>query len=132
MTRAVGVSLQQLQQLPDRPIVRNRIRDRHNRLEPERALDIALHDRAAVRPGPLRILHVVEALAVRLPDVDLDALDRLARGVLDGAEDQAGLAGGVVADGSAVALVLGFVCVEGAEYRAFGAGGWLWVVDAVD
>ena len=124
--------LQPLQQLAHRPIVWNRVWHRHNRLKPEHALFIARHHRPLIRPFPTRILHIVEAFAVRFPDIDLDAFDRLAGGVFDVADHKTGLAVRIVRNEGAVALNFGFVGVEGTEDCAFGALRWFGVVDAVD
>jgi len=110
----------------------NRIRHWHNRLEPEHALLVAVHHRSLIRTLATWVLHIVEAFAVRLPDIDLHALYGFAGGVLDVAEDEAGLAIGVVGYYGAVGRYLGFVGVEGAENCAFCAVGWFGVVDAVD
>lgn len=111
---AKRVSFQKLEQLPHRSIMRDRIRHGHNGLEPKHTLAVALHDRTTVWTGPFCVLHVVEALAVRLPDVDLDALDCLARRVFYCAEDQTGFPVRVVGDCAAVLLVFRLVGVEGA------------------
>lgn len=124
--------LQQLQQLAHGPIMRDRIRHRHYCLEPKQPLLITLHDSPLIWPFSSGVLHIVEAFAVRLPDVDLDALDWLAVCVFDGTEDEAGLAVGIVGDCGAVGLGEGFMGVEGAENGAFCAGGWFGVVDAID
>lgn len=90
-----------------------------------------MHHRPLIRPFSSSILHIVEPFAVCLPNVDLDAFDGGALGVFDGAEDEAGFAVGVVGDLGAVWGAFSFVGVEGAEDRAFGAGGGFGVVDAV-
>lgn len=79
-----------------------------------------------------RVLHIVETLAVRLPDVDLDAFDGLAGGVFDVAENEAGFAVRVVGDLGAVGCGLRFVRVERAQDGALGALWWFGVVNAVD
>lgn len=112
---------QTLQQLPHGPIVRNRIRDGHNRTEPKDALLITLHDSASVRLVPaVVVLHVVFAVAVRFPHVDLDAGDGRAGGGFDGAEHEEGRAGWVGGDGGARREGGGVVGVEGTEDGAFG------------
>ena len=112
MCRPIPMPLKLLQQLSDRSIVGDRIRHGDDSLEPEDALRIARHDRALIRPFAPGILHIVEAVGVRLPDVDLDAFDGLAGRVFQGAEDEAGFAVRVVGDGGAVCLRLRFVRVE--------------------
>lgn len=132
MAWAITVPLQQRQELPDRSIVRDRIRHRDNGLEPENALGIARHDSPLIRRLASLILHIVLAAAVRLPDIDFDVLDGLALRVFDGAEYEAGLAGRVVGDLGSVRLGRGIVRVEGAEHCSFGAGRGFGMVDAVD
>ena len=120
MARSIRMPPQQLQQRAHRPIMRDRIRHWNNGLEPEVPVLITTHDRSTVRPVSIRVLHVVEALRVRLPDVDRGVGDRAAGRVFDGAEDEAGFAFRVVRDGAAVRGRLSFVRVEGAEDGAFG------------
>jgi hypothetical protein len=132
MTRAIAVPLQHLQQLADRSVIWDGVGHGHYCLEPEDPLRIAMHHSSLVRLLAAFVLHVVLSVAVSLPDVDFDAFDRLAFGVFDGADYQAGLTVGVVGDLSAVRLRNRVVRVEGAENGAFGAGNWFGVVDAVD
>lgn len=110
----------------------NRICHRHNGLEPEQALCIALHDASSVRPIMVCMLHVVVACRVSFPDVDLTAFDGLSGCVLERAEYETRSTGGIRGDGRAVGQVLSFVGVEWSEDGAFGAVGWFWVVDRVD
>lgn len=112
MARPIRVAPQLLKQLSDRPIMRNRIRHGHDRLEPKHALAITAQDRAAVGPLAVRMLHVVEALAVSLPDVDFHALHGFPVRVFYAADDEAGLPLAVVRDGAAVRLVGRLVRVE--------------------
>lgn len=125
------MSLEHLQQLADRPIVRNRITHRLNSLEPELTIGVALHDAALAWPLPIRVLHVVVARRVRLPNVDPDVGDGVAARVADRAENQHRLAGRVGrhacarGDGGCV------VRVEGAQDGSFGARGGFGVVDGV-
>lgn len=91
-----------------------------------------MHDSSLIRHLASFILHVVFAIAVRFPDVDFHAFDRLPLRVFDGADDQTRLTLRVVGDLRAVGLGEGVVRVEGSEDRAFGAGGGFGVVDAVD
>jgi len=91
-----------------------------------------MHDSSLIRSFSARILHVVEAFAVRLPNIDLDTLYRLAGHVLDVAEDKARLAIRVVRYLGTVGLYLSFVGVEGPEDCAFCALRRFRVVDAVD
>ena len=125
------MSLQHLQQLPHRPIMRDGITDGFQALEPEAPLLVALHDAPLARLVAVVVLHVVVARAVRLPDVDLDAGDGPAERVLDGADGQHGLAGWVRGHAAAVGEEGGIVRVEGAEDGALGSEGRFGVVDVV-
>lgn len=110
----------------------NGVRHRHNRLEPKQPFLITLHHCPLVWSFSSSILHVVEAFAVCLPNVNFYALDGFALGVLDGAEDEAGFAVGIVGYLGTVWGGFCFVGVEWSEDCAFGACWWFWVVDAVD
>ena len=111
--------------------MRNGIRNWHNGIEPEVALLVTRHDSSAVRSGALLVLHVVEAFAVRLPNVNLDALDRLPGCVLYCADDETSLSVWIVGDGAAVWFILGFVSVERTQDCAFCTGGWFGMIDAI-
>lgn len=124
--------LEPAQQLAHRPVVGDRIRHRDDGLEVEHAVAVGLEHGAAVGSGALRVLHVVEALGVRLPHVDGDVRDGAAPGVLDGAQDEQRLAVGVARDLPAGRQVVRLERVEGPEDRALGRAGRLGVVDAVD
>jgi hypothetical protein len=132
VARAVGVTPKRFQKLTHGTVVRNGIRHWHNGLEPKHAVRVALHDHSAVRTISFCVLHVIEAFAVRLPNVNLDVVDGLAVGIFDGAENETRLAVGVMADAAAITLQLGFVGVKRAEHCAFGTRGRLWMVNAVD
>lgn len=82
MRRPIPMPFKLLQQLSDRPIVGDGIWDRDDSLEPKHALRIARHDRALIGPFAPGVLHIVEAVRVCLPDIDLDAFDGLPGGVL--------------------------------------------------
>ena len=86
------MSLQQLQQLPNRPIVRNRIRNRDNSLEPKYTIRITPHHTSAIRTLPVRVLDIIMSRAIRLPDIDLNALNRIPLLILDCADNETGLA----------------------------------------
>jgi hypothetical protein len=96
VTRTVWVTLKLLKELTDWAIVRDGIWYWHDGLEPEDAVVVTLHNSSAIRTVSFCILNIVEALAIRLPDIDLDVVDRLSGSVFDGTEDQARLAIGVV------------------------------------
>lgn len=72
------------------------------------------------------------ARGIRLPDIDLHVGDGVSVGIFDCADDEEGLAGGVVGDAGAWGEGLGVVRVEGAQDGAFGAVGGFGVVDGVD
>ena len=88
MTRPHGMSTQSLQQLSHRPVVGNRVWHRDNGFEPEQTLAVALEDAPAVGPIAIGVLDIVFPTRIRLPDVNLHALDRLALDVLHRAEHQ--------------------------------------------
>jgi hypothetical protein len=76
MTRPPRMPSQLAQHKPYRPVIRNAIRHRHNRLEPEHALFVTPHDTPAIRliTAVALVLHIVRAFAVRFPNVDFDVL----------------------------------------------------------
>jgi len=113
MTGSVRMSLERLQQLAHGSIMRDRVRDWHDSLEPENTLFIALHNRTTFGRCAVLILHVVEALAVGLPDVNLSALDWLAVRVFDVTEDQAWRALWIMGDSASISLKFRIVGVEG-------------------
>lgn len=124
---------QPAQQLPHRPVIRNRIRHGHDGVEPEHALCIAVYDGATVGlAAPVVVLHVVLAVAVSLPDIHLNAGHGVAGGGLDGAQDEQRVAVGVGGDGEAVGVGGGVVGVEGAEDSALCGVRGLGMVDGVD
>ena len=100
-----------------------------NRTEPKHALGVTGHHAAAIGPLPARVLHIIVARGIGLPDIDLHVGDGVAVGVVDGADDEEGFAGGIVGDGGAGGKGRGVVGVEGAEDGAFGAVGGFGVVD---
>ena len=126
------MSLQLHQQLANRAVVWNWVRHRHDSLEPEHTILIAVHHCSLIRTLAARVLHIVEAFAVRFPYVNLCALHRLASGVLDVAQDQTGFAVGVMGYDGAVGFYLSFVGMERSEDCAFCAIRRLRVVDAVN
>ena len=78
------MTLELLEKLTDGTIVRDGIRDWHDGLEPKDAVIVTLHDSSAIGTVSFCILNIVEAFAVRLPDIDLDIFDGLSGGVFDG------------------------------------------------
>lgn len=72
------------------------------------------------------------ARRIRLPNIDLHVFHRLPVGIFHRADDEEGLAGGIVADAGPRGEGLGVVRVEWAQDCAFGAVGGFGVVDGVD
>jgi len=132
VTRPVRMPLERLEQFPHRPIVRNRIRYRHDSLEPEFTLLIATQYCSSFRRRPVGVLHVIKTLAVSLPDIDFGVRDRRASRVAHAAENQTRLALRIVRDRAAVCFGFGVVRVERSEDGAFSRGGGFGVVDTVD
>lgn len=87
VTRAVRVTLELLEKLTDWSIVRDGIWYWYDGLEPEDAVLVTLHDSSAVRTVSFCILDIVEALAVRLPDINLYIVDWLSGSIFDGTQD---------------------------------------------
>lgn len=132
MARPPTVPAQLSQQPAHGPVVRNRVRHRHNGVEPEDAFIVAVDDCAAVGlAAAVLVLHVVLAVAVSLPDVHLDACNGRARRRLDRAQHQQRLAVRVGRDGEAVLVRGRVVRVEGAQDGALGGVRRLGVVDRV-
>ena len=126
------MSPQLREQLPHRPIMRNRIRYWDNRFEPEDSLLIARHNTPAVWPLPIRVLDIIFTSRIRLPDIDLCALDRLAVDVFDGAEHEKRFSCIVFGHQVAVGHVFRLVGVEGTQDGSFGRVGRFGMVDGVD
>lgn len=124
--------LEVLQQFSDGPVVRDRIRNGYDSPEPEVPVIVACQYGPTVRRVAARVLHVVEALRIGLPDVDLGAGHGLPGLVPDGAEDQTLVAVGVAGYGIAIVDVVGVVRVEGPEDCSVRRILWLRVVDRVD
>jgi hypothetical protein len=133
VTRSPAVSPQLSQQLAHRPVMWNGIWYRHDGMEPENAVFVAMYDGPAICLTPsVVVLHIVLAVAVRLPDIDLDALDRLARRRLDGTEHEKRLSIRVGRDREAVLISGGIVGMERAKDGALSRVRGLGMVDGVD
>lgn len=132
MRRPVRMPVELLQQPPHGAVVRDRVRNRLDGLEPEESFLVTVHDAAAVGTFTVRVLHVVVARRVRLPDVNLHALDGLAVGVLERAQDEERLSLGIVGHHVACGHLLRFMGVEGAQDGALRGALGLGVVDGVD
>jgi hypothetical protein len=87
VTRAVWVTLELLEKLTDWTIVRDRIWYWYDGLEPEDAVFVTLHNSSAVGAVSFCILDIVEALAVRLPDINLYIVDWLSGSIFDSTQD---------------------------------------------
>lgn len=106
---SIAVPLEHLEQLADRSIGRYRVRNRHDGFEPEDSCLVATHHGPLVGALAIGILHIIEAFAICLPDIDLDIGYRTTRCILDRAQHQARLAGRVMRDQGAIRGSLGFV-----------------------
>jgi hypothetical protein len=90
---------QLLEQLSHGPVVRNRIRHGHDALEPKHAALVARHNGAPIGVGAaIGILHVVFAVGVCFPDVDLGARHGVAGRSFQRADDEQRRARGVCGD----------------------------------
>jgi len=96
MARTVRMPLQELQEFPYRSIMRDRIWHRHNRLKPEYAVMVALHNGTPIRSIAIGMLHIIEALRVRFPNVDFHIRNGLAGGIFNSTEDKTWFALGVM------------------------------------
>lgn len=124
--------LEVLQQLSHRPVVGNRVRNRHDRIEPEVSIIVAGDDGPPVWAITTSVLHVVEALGVRLPDIDFGALQGVSGLVANSAENETGLAIGVARDRPTVVNMVGIMCVEGSQDCAVRGALWLGVIHRVN
>jgi hypothetical protein len=102
MTRSPTMSPQLLKQFPHWSIIRYRIRHRHDALEPEHSFSITSYDRPSISLLSIPILHVIFAMTIGFPNIDLDVRDRVAGCCLNGAKNDEGLAVGVAGDGGTV------------------------------
>lgn len=112
MCRPPRMSLQQLQQLSHRPIMRNRVWHRNNSIEPKYTVFITLHHTSAIWSLPICVLHVVMSCAICLPDIDLHTLNRISVHVLHGADYQTGLAFRIMRHVIAICHIFCFMSVE--------------------
>lgn len=131
MTRAHRVSIQDLKKLADGSVVRDRVGDGHDGLEPEVALVVAVQHCPSVRSVTLRVLDVIKSVRVGLPHVDLDAGDGVSLSVFDAADDQTPLPLRVVMDQFSMFHVFRFMRVKGPQHGAFGRLRWFRMVDRV-
>lgn len=114
MRRPIRMPMQLPQQPPHRPIMRNGVWHRRNSMEPKHPLPIRSHNTPTIRPLTPRILHIIMARRVRLPDIDLNALNRPAFRITERAHSQQRLALWIVRHGVSRGHFLGIVRVEGA------------------
>ena len=120
--------------LADGTVDRNRIAARQNGAEAEAAVSIG--DEARPRRRPLRLigrlLRVIKAVIVGVPDVDRHAGERLAAEVGDPALHEHPLALQLGRNVRAVRHHLVFPDIEGAEHGGLGGAFALPVVDRID
>lgn len=126
------MTIQQLQQLPHRPIVRDRVAHGLEAAEPEPPLLVADHDAPLAGGIAVGVLHVVMPRAICFPNIDRHAGYGPAVGVLDGAHGQHGLAGRVRRHARPIGQHRSVVRVERTEHGAFGTPWGFRVVDVVD
>lgn len=124
--------LEVVQQLPHRPVVGDRIRNRHDRIEPKVPIIVAGYDGPPVWAITTSVLHVVEALGVRLPDIHFGALQGISGLVTYGTENEAGLAIGVARYGATIINKVGIMCMERPEDCAVRGALWLGVIHRVN
>ena len=117
MRRPPWVAPEELEQLPDWPVVRDWVADGRDSVEPEPALVVGHEYCAPVRSVALRVLDVVVAGRVGLPDIHLDAGDGPALRVSYGAGDHARLSLGVLRNRASRVDDFGLVGMKGSEDR---------------
>src|SRR5215471_15626052 len=78
MGRTIGILVQSADHLADRPIGWHGIAARLDGTEPKAPLLVGLEHGAQLHVVPLRMLHVIEATSIGLPDIHCGASDRLA------------------------------------------------------
>lgn len=83
----IAMSVQHFEQLANWTIVRDRVRYRNDSLKVEDAVLVALHNSSLVRSFPSWILDIILPVRICFPYVDLDAINGLSLGILDGAEN---------------------------------------------
>jgi hypothetical protein len=132
MTRPVRMAAELLQKFADWAVVRNRIRHRKDRFEPESTRLVTGQDCPAVWPWTIAVLYIVEALRVSFPDVDFGSGYRIAIDVFDSAQNEKWLPTWICGDGTTMLATNGFVSVECSKDRAICAAFWLRVIDGVD
>src|SRR5471032_2580463 len=119
--RAPWVAIECLEHYADRAVVGNWIGLGYDGAEPVGALIVSLQHRTALVLGQLRVLYVVEALGIGLPDVDFSVGHGFALGAADGATDVPRSAGHAVADVIAQGVTRRIFDMEGAKHRGLGA-----------
>lgn len=131
MRRPPAVASQLREELSDGAVMGNGVADGLDAFKPEHALFVRDHDAALAGLVPALVLNVVVAAAIRLPDVDLDAGDRVTVAVLNSAQAEERLSLRVVGHLGAIAQRGGIVGVERSENGPLGGIGGLGVVNAV-
>ena len=133
MRRPVGVPPEGRQQLADRTIVGNGIVSRLDADEGVAAVRIGGEHAAQIvlRLLPL-LLDVVEAFVVRLPDLERDPGQRLARAIADLPPDQQGLALTIQTNVRTIGIGRRRRDIERPEHRVLGRAGGTVMGDRVD
>jgi hypothetical protein len=127
-----GVPVQLFQELADWSIVWDGVANRQDTLEPKTPFSIALHDASLSRLVAIRVLDVIMPAAIRLPYIDLDALNGFSIRVFHGTDAQERLALGVRGHVCAMVQRGRVVRVEWSQDRPLGRIRWFRVVDAVN
>ena len=110
----------------------DRVRNRHDRLEPKVPIVIAGQDGPPVWTITARILHVVEALRVCLPDIHLRALQGVPGFVANITKDKAGLTIRVARDRATIVNLMGIVGMKRSEDCPLRGALWLGVIHRVN
>lgn len=126
------MTIQLLEELADRSIVRNWIWHRKDSFEPEMSGIVTRHDCSAIWSTSVGVLHVVEPFGIGLPNIDLYSVDRPPFHVFDGAHHKERLTVWVLRYPATMSARLGFVRVKGSKDGAFRAVLRFRMVDRVD
>lgn len=129
MRRAVRVTVQLGQQPPNGTIMGNGVWYRRNGLEPKYAALIRSHNTATIRLVSTRILHIIMASTIRLPDINLHIINRPTLHVLQCANHEQGFTLGIMRHGFTGWHLLRIVGMEGTQDGTFGGTGRLGVID---
>lgn len=125
------MAFKQLQKLTNRPVVRDRIRNRYNGLEPKCACRIAFHNTPTIRAVSFVVLNIVMTCRVRLPYINSDSFDWVSLHVFHSTNNYAWLAFGVGRQSFAIGYCFCVVGVERTQHRAFSTRGRFRVIDRI-